>query len=168
MDNNELLNSIFLHVINILLVIVILLGYSGNFLCFKIFLSSKLKKYPISLYFRAISVFDSVMLIEAFLYYATINYGFNIKYVNDFFCKLKIYFFLATGPISGWLMVAVSIDRFMSIAYPTSFQIVHSFPTQLIITSFVVIYNYSLYSFMIWNSVLEKGKLKKSTTQISL
>lgn len=147
-------NKVILDILSFLLVLVIIFGFIGNFLCFKVFLSTKLNKYPISLYFRTISIFDSIILVEAFLYFLSKNYGFRLIEVNDFFCKFKKYLFIATSPMSSWTNVAVSIDRFTSIAFPNRFQIIHKFRTQIIVISLIVIYNYAFYSLMIWNSAL--------------
>lgn len=152
--------QIFNHLFNYLLLNVILLGLVGNFFVFKIFTFTKLKKCPISIYFRAIAIFDSIMFIESVLYYAGVNFDFKVNDSSEFFCRYKIYFFFATGTISPWIMIVVSIDRFLSIAFPKRFLFMHRSRTQLILISAVVIYNYAFYSLIIWNSELISSKNK--------
>ena len=155
---NLTLLNIFNHGFNYTLLNVIIIGLIGNFFVFKIFAFTKLKKCPISIYFRAIAIFDSIMFIEAVLSYARANFDFKINEENEFFCKFKIYFFFATGPISPWIIIVVSIDRFLSIAFPKKFLFMHKSRTQIILVCIVVIYNYAFYSYFLWNYTIISGK----------
>lgn len=147
--------------IDVFLVIVIICGFFGNFLCFKIFNSTRLNKYPISLYFRIISIFDSLVLLEAANYFIDFNFGFYIGDLNDFLCKIDYYLSYVSSPISPWIMVVVSIDRFVNSAFPKRFPILHKFKVQLAISLSIVICNFILYSFLLWNSALVESNFKK-------
>ena len=129
---------------------VLLYGLIGNFLCFKIFSSTKLSKYPISIYFRAISIFDSLVLILGINFLMDINFNFYLSQLNDIFCKIDIYFVYATPSISPWLMVIVSFDRFINSAFPKRFLFLHKIRTQIGIILFIVLFNIVLYSSIIW------------------
>ena len=134
---------------------VLLYGLIGNFLWFKIFTSTKLNKYPISNYFRAISIFDSLVLFEAINFLLNVNLNFYINKLNDIFCKIDTYFLYATTAISPWLMVIVSFDRFINSAFPKRFLIFHKFKTQMVIVFSIVLTNYFIYSFLVWKSSIE-------------
>lgn len=144
--------------INFFFVTVILFGYFGNFLCFKIFNSKRLNKYPISIYFRTISIFDSVVLIEGVNTFIYFNFGFYIGDLNNILCKIDNFLIYASSPISPWIMVFVSFDRFINSAFPKRFPILHKFRVQLAIILFIVMYNFLLYSFLLWNSYILPGK----------
>ena len=131
---------------------VLLYGFIGNFLCFKIFTSTKLNKYPISIYFRAISIFDSLVLIEGIDFLMNINFNLYLSQLNDIFCKINTYFEYATPSISPWLMVIVSFDRYINSAFPKRFLILHKFKTQMVIVFSIVFFNYFLYWFVLWKS----------------
>ena len=131
---------------------VLLYGLIGNFLCFKIFSSTKLSKYPISIYFRAISIFDSLCLIQSIDFLLNVNFNFYIKKLNDTLCKIQNYYVFASAPISPWLMVIVSFDRFINSAFPKRFLILHKFRTQIVIVFSIVFFNYFLYWFVLWKS----------------
>ena len=146
--------------INFLMVNILLLGYMGNFLCFKIFHSTRLNKYPISVYFRTISIFDSLALLEAANYFINFNFGFYIGDLNDFLCKIDYFLSYVSSPISPWIMVVVSIDRLVNSAFPKRFPILHKFRVQLAISLSIVIYNFLLYSFLLWNSALVTSNFK--------
>ena len=144
-------------ILNFLMINVLLYGFIGNFLCFKIFTSTKLNKYPISIYFRAISIFDSLVLIEGINLLINTNFNFYLSKVNDALCKIDYYFKYATAPISPWLMVIVSFDRFINSAFPKRFLFLHKIRTQVCVILFVVLFNYLLYSFILWKSYIVSG-----------
>ena len=148
----SIVNDIIHHIVNYSMLNFIIFGAIGNFMCFRIFTLTKLNKYPISIYFRAISIFDSVMLIHGVHFYIRDNSTFNMKYVDSILCKMWPYFLYAIGPISGWLMVIVSLDRFLSIMFPRRFPLIHKSSFQLAIIFSIVVCNYVLYSSMIWRS----------------
>ena len=77
----------FMDVLSYFFFTVILAGYIGNFLIFKVFSSRGLSKFSMSVYFRAISVIDSFMLFNAFLEFLDQKFHFKVELVNDFFCK---------------------------------------------------------------------------------
>jgi hypothetical protein len=138
---------------------VIIYGFVGNFLCFKIFTSTKLNKYPISIYFRAISIFDSLVLLEGIHFLLSVNFNFYLNKLNDTLCKIETYFVFATAPISPWLMVIVSFDRFINSAFPKRFLFLHKIRTQLGIILFFILFNYLLYSFILWTTYIVSGNL---------
>ena len=148
-------------VINFLMINVIIYGFVGNFLCFKIFTSTKLNKYPISVYFRAISIFDSLVLLEAINFLLNVNLNFYINKLNDTLCKIDTYFLYATTAISPWLMVIVSFDRFINSAFPKRFLILHKFRTQMVIVFSIVLSNYFIYWFLLW-----KPSIASSSNQL--
>jgi hypothetical protein len=79
-----------------------------------------------------------------------------MKHVNNgILCKFWFYFWYATGPISGWLMVIVSLDRFLTIVFPQQFSLIHKAAVQIVVIFSIAAYNYLLYSSMIWNTEIK-------------
>jgi len=106
------------------------------------------------------------MLINALSYLISEEFNLNLPILNDFFCKFQSYLTYANGPISPWLMVVLSFDRFMSIAFPKRFNFLFQFKFQVFIIGAVVAFNYIYYSFMIWNTVLVAGKYKNQSKNL--
>ena len=152
------LNKLWSILLTFFLANVLIFGFIGNFLSFKIFTWTKLNKYPISLYFRAISILDSLVLINGIELLIKINFKFFTVRTNDFLCKVDYYFIYLISPISPWIMVVVSFDRFINSAFPKRFLFFHKFRTQLGIILFIVIYNCLLYSFILWTSYFDTSK----------
>ena len=144
--------------LNFLMIIILIMGFIGNIMCFKVFSSPTLKKHPISIFFRFIAIFDQIMIVNGVFYFILLKFGFSLSRTTDFFCKFKEYLVYTNGAISTWLMVVVSLDRFICIRFPKRFSFCYKLKFQLLVVFIVVAYNYIFYSFMTWNSVLIAGK----------
>lgn len=147
----------FLDVLNFLIVNIVVLGFAGNFMCFKIFNSSHLRKHPISVFFRVIAFFDSIMLVNATFFFIYRKFDIDLSNYNAVFCKFKSYLIYSNGPISPWLMVIISFDRFISIGFPKKFSFLFKLNFQIAIICIIVVFNYSFYSFMFFNTYLVAG-----------
>lgn len=158
MDNETIVEKQITDILHFLLVNVIIFGIIGNVLTYRVLSSKKLQQYPISIYLQAVSIFDSIMILNALIYFVNQKYSWDLTLLSDFFCKMRNYFLYGTGPVSPWLMVVVSLDRFINIAFPKRFLFIRRFSLQITLIIVIAIYNYTLYSFMIWNSDLISGR----------
>ena len=156
---NDFWETIIKDFLSFLLVIVIILGIVGSIMCFKVFSSDALHKNPISFFYRVISVFDLIMMTDAIAYFIKQQFGYDLSLANDFFCKFRLYYSFSNGAISPWLMVIVSLDRFIMIRFPNRFQFLFTIKFKFAIVCIVVVYSYCFYSFMTWNSHLIKSIL---------
>ena len=154
----DISDFVYYDVLDFCLLLTAILGFVGNFFSFKVFSSSSLRKNPISIFFCVISIFDSIMLINVFFYSIWHQYSIALEKTSDFICKFKDYFFYATGPISPWLMVVISIDRFICIRFPKKFPFLFKRPYQIAIICAVISYNYIFYSCITWNTQLKECK----------
>lgn len=157
---SESIEDFLIRLTSFLMFIATLFGFFGNFLSFLIFSTTSIRKNSISIYFALMAIFDSVLLVNSVYYFISDMTGFLINRVNDFFCRTKNYFFYAAGPVSPWLMVAISTDRFIRIGFPKRFMFFSKRIFQVAVISTIITYNFALYSFIIWNSQLERGKLE--------
>ena len=156
---NEFWETNLTDLLHYLLTNVIILGLIGNIICFKVFSTPALQKHPISFFFKVIAVFDFIMMFNGINFFALQKLNFDLSLKNDIFCKLNSYFEYATGPISPWIMVIVSLDRFICVCYPKMFLFRFKFRFQLVLVFIIIGYNYIFYSFILWNNVLIEGKI---------
>ena len=100
---------------NTLLGSIIGAGIAGNLISIGVFSRKKFDKFTAKNIYRASLAVDSL------------NLGFLVIYIlmikielSSFFCK--VYYFLADflPGYSAWILVLISVERFISIAYPTS------------------------------------------------
>ena len=93
---------------------VILLGLIGNIITFIVYSRPKFAKNSISVYFRALAIFDSFILYQAIVDFYLLLYNFYIVLYSDAVCKLIFYIFYAFGSIPGWILIAFSIDKILN------------------------------------------------------
>lgn len=151
--------AVWLDIFHFLIISVFIYGVIGNFLCYKIYSSLPFRKQSVSIFFRTIAIIESIVLVNALFKFMSFKYEIYLAELNSFFCMFKSYFFYSIGPIAPWLMVFVSIDRFVSITYPKRFEFMFKLPFQIAVILFVCVFNFSFYSFITWNTHFE-GKLK--------
>jgi hypothetical protein len=141
-------------ILNYFAILIFIFGIIGNIIVFIIYYSAAIKKYSISNYFRAVAIFDNLTLLNLFTLYLTNQFGIDLTKSIDFFCKFQTYFLYTNGPISTWLMVAISIDRYFNIAYPKRFLLLVNNNFQLVVIFTIIVFNYIYYSFLTWTSFL--------------
>lgn len=151
------LETVLFDILHYFLVNIIIFGFVGNILCFKIYSTVALRKHSISLFFRTIAIIDTFMLLSGFMFFLEQRYDFKFITLNVLFCKCKDFLFDSAGPVSPWLMCVVSIDRYISIAFPKRFLVLFKFKFQLCVIFFIFVFNYALYSPVIWFNVLVQG-----------
>ena len=153
---SEEVDAVVNHMFLYFLIFSIILGAFGNLLNFIIFTSSasRMRKHSMSIYFRTIAIFDTIMLVETSLYFVHEMFNYDIAQLNGFFCKTSMYFLYSTGAISPWLMVIVSVDRFLSIRFGRRFSLIFKTSFKISIICGIVVYCYLLYSFTTWNTEL--------------
>lgn len=149
-------NSFSIKALNYILITLISFGFVGNFFIFRIY--STLRKYSISTYFRAVAIFDSLMLVNGIIYFLYINFNFDLSILNIVTCKLRDYLVYVHGAISPWIVVIISVDRFMSIRFPRRFPLIFKLKFQMCVISAIVCFCYIFYIPMIWGSFIVEGK----------
>jgi hypothetical protein len=131
-----------------------ILGFIGNILTFKVYTMPALRKNNLSLYFRTISVFNNYQLVHMIRISVMTRFNWDMRLLNDFMCKMVDYSEYGVNAVSAWLLVVISIDRFMNIAYPRRFPFLTKRSFQWAIVLFICLNQPIYYSYMIWNSEL--------------
>lgn len=108
------LNSIFVWIVPLFLAIF---GIVGNLFGFIIFSRKSLVKFPARNIYRALAIMDTFYLIHVkFQFYLYYN-GLSIRLLSDFSCKIVRYLNYSLAPISAWLLVYLSIYKFITIKF---------------------------------------------------
>lgn len=93
---------------------VILLGLLGNAITFIIYSRPAFEKNSISVYCRALALFESFIIVD-FVYDTRIAlFSFILANYTDLACVVFYYFGTAFGAIPGWILIAFSIDKLLS------------------------------------------------------
>lgn len=110
----------FYNTINIIIELVVLIGLIGNILTFIVFARRKFRNNSISINFRALAIFDSFIVLEAVINFYLIFYKYYIAQYSDSVCKLVSYISYAFGSIPGWILIALSIEKLLSMKKVTN------------------------------------------------
>ena len=104
MDNTD---ARFNFILRITTIIVIIIGLVGNFISFILFSRSpSFRKNSISIYSRALAIFDSFIIYQAIVNFYLILDNYYIGMYSDLTCKLIYYILYAFGSIPGWILIA--------------------------------------------------------------
>lgn len=128
--------------------ILIFLGVSGNLIGFIIFSRKTLSKFPTRNIYRFMAILDTIYLLSQIAQDTSINFGYDFRIVSDLICKLYRYYNFALAPISFWLSVYISIERFISIKY-RNVQFIKNRNFQTAIILVISLYNLFFYSPML-------------------
>lgn len=95
--------------------VVILIGIVGNILAFMVFSRKKFRKNSISVYCRALAIFDSFIVYIAVVLFYFVFYKRFLARQSDSMCKLYFYVTLAFSSIPGWILIAFSVDKILNL-----------------------------------------------------
>ena len=143
--------------------IIVPLGLIGNILTYIIFGRKRLKNISVSIFFRYMSVTNSLCLIQYMQHYLKYNDIINLRTLSFLSCKISYFCILFLGPTSAWVLCYVSIERFITIQYPRKSLIIkkkffqRSIIFTILVISFVV---YSPYLFFLETITPNDGKNK--------
>ena len=104
------------------ILIVTSLGVAGNIMSFILMLDAKLNSFAYSVYMKWLAVSDSLLLImvsteDTLDTYDNLNSFLTVHVV---FCRVWGFFKSVTFTLSPWLVVTLTLDRFVCIVFPLS------------------------------------------------
>ena len=121
-------------------------GLITNTLSFVVFSRKRFSNTIFSTYFRLYIIFQTLNLILPINQALELNFNIYFVKLSNFTCKFFTYLAFFNSSIPAWLLVLISIDRFISIAYPTKFLFKNTLKFQLITCLLMAILNICVYS----------------------
>lgn len=144
--------------------ILIIFGLFGNIFSFIIFSRRSLSKFPTRNIYKTLAIADTIYLLfistELTIFY---NFEISIRRMSNFSCKLTRYLSFSLGSISAWLLVYISINKFILIRYYNAKLVKQNWFQNLFIT-LIVAYNL-IYYFPIGVLVSLKPMLNESVNE---
>jgi hypothetical protein len=123
----------------------IIIGLIGNVLSFLVFSRKAFAKSSINIYCRALAIFDCFMIAYTVFTVGTqyvTTYSVN-KY--SIACKIMYFFTTTLSPISGWIVVAFSIDQAICVANTQKFQFTKKRSFQIGVCIFLAVFHLCIY-----------------------
>jgi hypothetical protein len=99
--------------------LILLLGVFGNIFGLIILSNKALDDIGPKLTYQYLFISDSAFLFPCIsIFNLQFSYNLNVFILSNLSCKLISYFTYAIGAISPWLIIYISIDRYISTKYP--------------------------------------------------
>ena len=124
----------------ILPVLIIILVIVGNLLGLIVLKKPNVNKIgPIHMYkyLLIFGIINSYMILIFYLH----SFGIYFDTMSLFTCRLTVFFGYITGPISLMMLVYISIERYISIKYPSKKKILNNILNQHIYMIVLVVFN---------------------------
>jgi hypothetical protein len=147
------------------------IGLITNSLSFIIFSCKRFQKTIFSTYFRLYLVFVSISLILSINKMLESNFNIYLSKISDIACKLRVFFSYVNYPIAAWLLVVISLDRYLTIAFPVKFSFHKRFQFQMLICCFIVGFNFCIfipYLFNYLQKIESNGTIQIKCTTLNI
>lgn len=96
--------------------VIFLFGIAGNSLSSLLFTITKLNRTSCGVYFLLLAVADTLALFGGLHHCLTIGYGLVVP--HPIFCRVRNFFFYIAMDMSSWMVVAISVDRYLKVKFP--------------------------------------------------
>lgn len=99
--------------------LIIIFGTIGNLLTLMVMLRQKMRRRPTCFHMSAIAVFDTLVLYSDCLrQWLALLHGSNALTLSSAACKVFHFFSYTFFDISVWLIVIMTVDRFLVVQFP--------------------------------------------------
>ena len=129
-----------------LYMMVHLLGLVGNILAYVIYSKPKFRRTIFWVYFRFLVVVNSCQMLEGIYSIFIDHFDLKVEQESYFLCLAHLYLSWSWSPLSGFILAIVSVDRYVTICYPTRFMWRNKVRGQLAAIAMSVIFNMTIYS----------------------
>jgi len=148
----------------------IVFGLFGNLVVLIVFSNKAFKKFPSRNIYRILAVFDSFAIIYAITNRSIMNFGIIYQNYSLFWFMsseilLKIYFYIQCIFQNSYLLVFISIEKFISIRYPNN-KIIKKQIFQTIIVLVIIICNLATYNFIFYLNIYKNQATNTSNVSI--
>lgn len=129
--------------------LILILGLFGNIVGYNVFRKKELVNFPAREFYIVLSFIDTTSFTLPMFQDLLLDLKIDIALINEFSCKFFSFTDYTTAPISAWMIVYISVDRYIAVRFPqnilikkASFQRLFIF---LIIISNALFYSPSIY-----------------------
>ena len=116
MTKDATLQEISHYIYAIVFPVIFTLGIAGNALSTLLFAITKLNRTSCGVYFLVLAVADTLALIGGLHHCLTIGYRFTVP--SAVYCRFRNFFFYTSMDLASWMVVAISLDRYLKVKYP--------------------------------------------------
>ncbi len=102
-----------------ILPMILLLGTIGNVLALIVLLTKRMRTTSVNFYLAILAIADTgALYLSGFKTWFRVITGFELLHTSNAGCKIVMFLFLLSLHMSAWLVVAVSMDRWVAVWFP--------------------------------------------------
>ena len=124
---------------------VLVFGLVGNSFGFAVLMRKKLKNIGPCNTYKYLFASDMIYLLQLLINYLANGYSIDLQVMSGLACKLINYFNFTFSGNSPWLLVYISVEKFISIIYPTRRFFIRKKKTQLVYFIILLTINFVYY-----------------------
>ena len=99
--------------------IILAIGILGNLASFSVMTSRDMRTKSISVYLAALAVFDTMSLHSSFYkHWYSLFASIAVTHKPDYMCKLELTLWLSPFVVNAYVIIAVSVERFIVTWFP--------------------------------------------------
>ena len=135
--------------------VIIITGTIGNIFSFIIMIRREMRQTPTFFYLAMLAIADTAVLyVSAFKTWLRIISGYELSHINAFSCKLTMFLVHFSIEFSAWLIVAVTIERFLAVWFPLKASTMCNLSRAKFITLIVAVIFMLVNSHIFWTAEL--------------
>lgn len=142
---------------------ILVLGLMGNLFSLIVLSNKKFNKIGPRYMLKYLFAMDTIYLVQIMFNYMTFAYNMDFSKVSNLTCKFYFYMNYSLDPISSMLLVYLSIDRLISIKYPSKKFFFRKYKTQLVYFLLIVAFNLIFYIPIIFYVKIHESPIENST-----
>lgn len=135
-ENNGL-EEVSRYIYAIVFPVIFVLGLLGNILSSILFSVTKLNQTSCGTYFLLLAIFDSLALIGGLHHCLTI--GYHVSVPNAMYCRARNFLLYMSMDMSSWMVVAISVDRYLKMKYPIKARMYGTRKLSIIISVIIIV-----------------------------
>lgn len=128
--------------------ILCILEIIANVLTIVIFRRKRLRSTSYSFYFCSMVFCETITLVYSLRYGIRFFFGIDIRMVSSFFCKIDEYVPSSSSLSSDWLLVAILVDRYLTIVFHKQFTTLNKKWFQKMVIFIIIVYSCTTSSFL--------------------
>lgn len=144
-----------------------ILGIIGNLLSFKIFSRDAFKGHSFTIYFKFMTLNDLTITIYSATFILRSVFNIDLRTYSSFLCPTIDYITYILSPISSYLLVVISIDRFIKIQFQSKFGFFFRPKFQITLIFLIYTFNVIIFLTFFWNQKLTRKIIPSSNTTVT-
>ncbi len=125
--------------------LLLFIGLVGNAVGLAVFYRKAMKKISTKIVYRTMLFMDSFFLCTQIFEDSALSLGLDLRTLSTVSCKIRYYWNYSIGPVSPWLLVYITVERFIAIEHK-NIRLWKTENFQKLIIILIFIYNLIIYA----------------------